>query len=130
MNIERWMTNYMRGVRRAPLPSPLPPHLPYGRQRARSLSLSLSTFFRGTPVKASTLQWAGQHRQGKGRSRQARRAGAPSLVSSAPSPSPSHGTHLALLDPSFPMAVQYTARYALAIILGSLASMLRSLGLL
>ena len=89
-------------------------------ESALSLSLSLSTFFRGTPVKASTLQWAGQHRQGKGRSRQARRAGAPSLVSSAPSPSPSHGTHLALLDPSFPMAVQYTARYALAIILGSL----------
>ena len=73
MNEARWMRNYMRDVRRAPLPSPArPPLVPYGRQRALSLSLSqpsseeLLSNLRRRSGRGSTDRQAGQaNRQGK-----------------------------------------------------------------
>jgi hypothetical protein len=87
--------------------SPLSPLVPYGRQRALSLSLSLN-LLPGNSCQTFDVAAGGAAQTGRQRiGRQARRAGAPNLVSSAPSASPSHGTHLALLDPPFPMAVHY-----------------------
>jgi hypothetical protein len=111
--------------------SPCPRSCPT-EDRELSLSLSLSlNLLPGNSCQTFDVAAGGAAQTGRQRiGRQARRAGAPNLVSSATSASPSHGTHLALLDPPFPVAVHYNACYAPAIILGSLASMLRSLGLL